>query len=46
MKKIIIVAHDKFKSLSEKQIRAFGKENHVLYDVKYILKASESDGRI
>ena len=43
---VLAVAHDEFKSLSEKQIRAFGKENHVLYDVKYILKASESDGRI
>ena len=31
---------------SEKQIRAFGKDNHVLYDIKYLLKANESDGRL
>ena len=43
---VLAVAHDEFKSLSEKQIRAFGKENHVLYDIKYLLKAKETDGRL
>ena len=43
---VIAVAHDKFKGLSEKQIRAYGKDKHILYDIKYLLKASESDGRL
>jgi UDP-N-acetyl-D-galactosamine dehydrogenase len=43
---IIAVKHDEFKSLTEDQIRAFGKTNHVLYDIKYLLKANESDGRL
>tara|TARA_B100000767_G_scaffold41928_1_gene35653 strand:- start:284 stop:1552 length:1269 start_codon:yes stop_codon:yes gene_type:complete len=43
---IIAVAHDEFKLLSEKQIRALGKDNHVLYDIKYLLKTNESDGRL
>ena len=43
---VLAVAHDEFKKLSEEQIRAFGKDNHVLYDVKYLLKANESDGRL
>ena len=43
---VIAVAHDEFKSLTEDQIRSFGKDNHVLYDIKYLLKASESDGRL
>ena len=43
---VLAVAHDEFKSLSEKQIRAFGKDNHILYDIKYLLKANESDGRL
>ena len=43
---IIAVAHDKFKALSEKQIRAYGKDKHILYDIKYLLKSSESDGRL
>ena len=43
---ILAVAHKKFKELSEEQIRAYGKNNHVLFDIKYILKASESDGRL
>ena len=43
---IIAVAHDEFKGLSVKQIRAYGKENHVLYDIKYILHANQADGRL
>ena len=40
------VAHDEFNVLSIKQIKSFGKENHVLYDIKYLLKAHEVDGRV
>ena len=43
---LLAVAHGEFKALSVEQIRAFGKDNHVLYDVKYLLKTNESDGRL
>jgi len=43
---LLAVAHDEFKELSLDQIKAFGKDNHVLYDIKYLLKASEVDGRL
>jgi len=43
---LLAVAHDEFKVLSVEQIRAFGKDSHVLYDIKYLLDASESDGRL
>ncbi len=43
---VLAVGHDEFKTLTENQIRAFGKENHVLYDIKYLLKSNESDGRL
>jgi UDP-N-acetyl-D-galactosamine dehydrogenase len=43
---IIAVGHDEFKVLSAKQLRALGKESHVLYDIKYLLKSSEVDGRL
>ena len=43
---IIAVAHDEFKTLTEEQIRTYGKNNHVLYDIKYLLKENESDGRL
>jgi len=43
---VIAVAHDEFKKLTEDQIRAYGKNNHVLYDIKYLLKANETDGRL
>lgn len=43
---IIAVAHDQFVQLGEKGIRAFGKSNHVLYDLKYVLTAEQSDIRL
>ena len=43
---ILAVAHDQFKALSVKQIKKYGKDNHVLYDIKYILRADQTDGRL
>ena len=43
---LLAVSHDEFKELSPEQIRAFGKDNHVLYDIKYLLNANEVDGRL
>jgi UDP-N-acetyl-D-glucosamine/UDP-N-acetyl-D-galactosamine dehydrogenase len=43
---LLAVAHNEFKELSLEQIKAFGKDNHVLYDIKYLLKANEVDGRL
>ena len=43
---ILAVAHDVFKNLSSEQIKTFGKENHVIYDIKYLLNNEEVDGRL
>ena len=43
---ILAVAHDIFKNLSSTQIKTFGKENHVIYDIKYLLGNEEVDGRL
>jgi UDP-N-acetyl-D-galactosamine dehydrogenase len=43
---LLAVAHDEFKALTVEQIKAFGKESHVLYDIKYILDADQVDGRL
>ena len=43
---LLAVAHDEFKELSCAQIKAFGKDSHVLYDIKYLLKTNEVDGRL
>jgi UDP-N-acetyl-D-glucosamine/UDP-N-acetyl-D-galactosamine dehydrogenase len=43
---LLTVSHNEFKELSAEQIRAYGKDNHVLYDIKYLLRANESDGRL
>jgi UDP-N-acetyl-D-galactosamine dehydrogenase len=43
---ILAVAHQQFKDMSVEQIRAFGKAEHVLYDLKYLLPADKSDLRL
>lgn len=43
---ILAVAHHQFKELGEQGIRKFGKDPHVLYDLKYILPAQASDLRL
>lgn len=43
---VIAVAHKQFKELGVNGIREFGKANHVLYDLKYVLNADQSDIRL
>lgn len=43
---ILAVAHNQFKALGAAGIRAFGKPHHVLYDLKYVLDAQDSDIRL
>ena len=43
---IIAVAHEQFKTMGQAAIRALGKPGHVLYDLKYVFPASESDLRL
>lgn len=43
---ILAVAHEQFVAMGGKAIRALGKPEHILYDLKYILSASESDLRL
>ncbi|MDZ7804381.1 Vi polysaccharide biosynthesis UDP-N-acetylglucosamine C-6 dehydrogenase TviB [Thiohalophilus sp.] len=43
---IIAVGHDQFKTMGPQAIRSLGKENHVLYDIKYLLPPEECDLRL
>ena len=43
---VIAVAHDRFKDYSLNEIKDFGKGNHVIYDIKYLLSADHVDGRL
>lgn len=43
---ILAVGHNQFKTLGSTGIRAFGKENSVLFDVKYALPKDEVDARL
>ncbi|MDZ4297757.1 MAG: UDP binding domain-containing protein, partial [Moraxellaceae bacterium] len=43
---ILAVAHEQFKQLGARNIRKFGKHEHILYDLKYLMTPSESDLRL
>lgn len=43
---IIAVGHNEFKQMSLNEIKSFGKEKFVLYDVKYLYEQNEVDGRL
>ena len=43
---ILAVAHGLFKALSLEQIKSFGGDNCVIYDVKYLFNIDQVDGRL
>lgn len=43
---IVAVGHEQFKKMGSTDIRGFGKDKHVLYDLKYILSPEQSDVRL
>ncbi|TBW12747.1 Vi polysaccharide biosynthesis UDP-N-acetylglucosamine C-6 dehydrogenase TviB [Azotobacter chroococcum subsp. isscasi] len=43
---VLAVAHHQFRSMGAPNIRRFGKPDHVLYDLKYLLKPDEADLRL
>ncbi|HUH54723.1 MAG TPA: UDP binding domain-containing protein, partial [Rhodanobacter sp.] len=43
---VVAVGHKQFVALGETGIRAFGKPDMVLYDVKYVLPREAVDGRL
>ncbi len=43
---VIAVGHQQFKDMGAAAIRALGKAQHVLYDLKYVLGIDESDLRL
>lgn len=43
---ILCVAHNQIKSMGVEAVRALGKQNHVLFDVKHLFQADEVDARL
>jgi UDP-N-acetyl-D-galactosamine dehydrogenase len=43
---VLAVSHESFRTLGSQGIRSFGKQRHVLYDVKYMFTPEETDGRL
>jgi len=43
---ILAVAHDEFKELGAERVHSYGKDQHILYDTKYLLNRDDVDGRL
>lgn len=43
---VVAVAHRQFAELGGEGLRKFGKQNHVLYDLKYLFNREEADMRL
>ena len=43
---VLAVAHRQFRELGTAGLRRYGKKNHVLFDLKYVLPKAESDIRL
>jgi UDP-N-acetyl-D-galactosamine dehydrogenase len=43
---VIAVAHDQFRALGAEGIRAFGKDNSIVYDIKYVLPKEAVEDRL
>ena len=43
---VIAVGHSQFAAMRAKALRSFGKEKHVLFDMKYLFNADDADERL
>ncbi len=43
---VVAVAHQQFKDIPTKDFRSLGKNEHILYHIKYLLPAEMTDGRL
>lgn len=43
---LLTVSHQQFKDMGAAKIHSFGKENHVVYDLKYVLPKNQVDLRL
>ena len=43
---VLSVAHDEFRAMPIDKIKGFGKNNFVLYDIKYLFGINDVDGRL
>jgi UDP-N-acetyl-D-galactosamine dehydrogenase len=43
---ILAVAHEQYRAMGAQQLHSYGKDPHVLYDLKYVLSKQDSDLRL
>ena len=43
---ILAVNHNQFRELTIDKLKSYGKEEHIIYDIKYLFPADQIDGRL
>jgi UDP-N-acetyl-D-galactosamine dehydrogenase len=43
---VLAVAHDKIREISLEELKTYGKDSYVIYDVKYLFESDDVDGRL
>tara|TARA_E500000178_G_scaffold112240_1_gene112138 strand:- start:519 stop:839 length:321 start_codon:yes stop_codon:yes gene_type:complete len=43
---VLAVSHEQYKKINIEQLRAYGKNEHVIYDIKCIFPQDQVDGRL
>jgi UDP-N-acetyl-D-galactosamine dehydrogenase len=43
---VVAVAHDEIRAMGMRGIRALCKKRHVVYDIKHVFPARQTDGRL
>jgi UDP-N-acetyl-D-galactosamine dehydrogenase len=43
---VIAVAHDVYRDMGIRKVRSLGKKTHLLFDVKYLFSADQTDQRL
>ncbi len=43
---ILSVAHEEFKQLTSEEVRSYGKDESIVFDIKFLFDESEVDGRL
>ena len=43
---VVAVGHRQFQAMKLAELRRLAKRNHVLYDIKYVFRRQETDGRL
>jgi len=43
---VLAVAHQEFRELSAEEVKSYGKDESIIFDIKFLFEESEVDGRL